>query len=208
MWCWYTLYLLILASVLTRMLLDSILLTLWVNYRKEITALSWSVCFLGLLPAHPNPHPPPNSSLQKQYLKDRFSHVKNWTWRTAICSQVAKHTRSSETVGTGPWMKLPLPTDKAETKPENLLKTRWTEYSSCNLYQSDIMMGGAVLYLRFIFKSMLAAELPQLHHSFIFFPLSNHPQFWCRTSMFSKDGWLLPVYLMLQGCTLFFSLIL
>lgn len=72
MWCWYTLYLLILASVLTRMLLDSILLTLWVNYRKEITALSWSVCFLGLLPAHPHPHPPPTLRYKSNIWKTDF----------------------------------------------------------------------------------------------------------------------------------------
>lgn len=144
------------------------------------------------------------SLLQKPYLRHRFAHEKNWTQRTVICSQVAKHTRPSEAVGTGPWIELYLSTDKAETQPGGLLKTRQNESTALIISaKHGIVMGGAVLYLLLISQSALTAELPQ--------PLSlllsvKLPVVWCRIAMFSKDRWLLPVYLLSQGHTLFCAL--
>lgn len=147
------------------------------------------------------------SLLQKRYLKDRFAHVKNWTWRTAICSQVAKHTRPSEAVGTGPSMKLHLPTDKAETQPGDLLKTRQTE-STAFIISTKVSSWWGQCFICCCSWNCWLQNCHNFISSFTFFSLSNHPRFWCRASMFSKDGWLLPVYLMFQGCTLFSSLIL
>lgn len=114
------------------MLLDTILLILWGNYRKLAMALydkpatnnsQCSLCFLRL----PPPSPPPHFLCCKSDIWNRISHMKNWTWTTAICSQVAKHMWLFEAVGTGLWIKLYLPTDKAETQPGEFLKTRQTE---------------------------------------------------------------------------------
>lgn len=146
------------------------------------------------------------SLLQKPYLRHRFAHVKNWAQRTAIYSQVVKHTCPSEAVGTGPWIELYLSIDKAETQPGGLLKTRQNESAALIIStKHGIVMGGAVLYLLLVFQSALTAELLQLLSLLLSVKL---PLVWCIISMFSKDRWLLPVYLLSRGYTLFCALTL
>lgn len=96
---------------------------MWQARYKQLTVLSWSKCLLRLFFSFFFY----SLCYKSDIWKTDLLMWKNWTWRTAICSQVAKHTRPSEAVGNGPWMTLHLRTDKAETQPGDLLKTRQTE---------------------------------------------------------------------------------
>lgn len=139
------------ASVLTRMLLNSTLLTPWGNYRKLVMDLydkpgknnsqcsvdlsvslgffCFSFVVVFVFPFFfpfflSSPSPPPHPEMLFERHNNSCEKLK---LKKSNCSQVAIHICTSGMDGTGPWMKLHLPTDKAETQSGDLLKTRQTE---------------------------------------------------------------------------------